>query len=377
MRVFLVEMETLEPVVIAAKKGKSRFVEGLKYIPASSIAGAIARKVVLENSRKSVGNCRDLASLNRTPDCANCTENCLYRRLWIDRKVKITNGVLGEWDLSSPGISNLQTVCEPRLKHSKDSKMDFLLELLLERMVWLGKANAGKIKNITEIGYKKTPSTYNGRDFAEIKTIQFTRVTIDENFRTSKEGQLYSFTAMGAKNRLRFMIHCDEEFKDHLNGEMKIGAWKSRGMGLVKTKIIKEISQENYVRKRSEEINIGFQKIAEILGEAGLDGYYGTYTYLTDGTKKIEIALKKLGLEIAFQAERIRKIIRYERNGTESLFVSVNTVSAGSAAVFKTKEPESISQNLANLELNIFDCPWFDWVFFNHPVHFEKSVLKG
>uniref|UniRef100_A0A7C3RDZ7 CRISPR type III-associated protein domain-containing protein n=1 Tax=Archaeoglobus fulgidus TaxID=2234 RepID=A0A7C3RDZ7_ARCFL len=377
MRVFLVEMETVEPVVIAAKKGKSRFVEGLKYIPASSIAGAIARNIVLENILNSLGNCRDLASLNRTPDCANCTENCLYRRLWIDRKVKITNGVLGEWDLSSPGISNLQTVCEPRLKHSKDFKMDFLLELLLERMLWLGKAKAGKIKNITEIGYKKIPSTYNGRDFAEIKTIQLTRVTIDENFRTSKEGQLYSFTAIKDGEKLRFMIYCDEEFRNYLNGEIKIGAWKSRGMGLVKTKIVKEVSQEDYVRKRSEEISRGFQRIAEILSESGLDGHYGTYTYLTDGTKKIETALRKLGLEMTFQAERVRKIIKYERNGTESLFVSLNAVSAGSAAVFKAKEPESISQNLAELELNIFDFPWFDWVFFNHPVHFEKSVLKG
>jgi len=92
--------------------------------------------------------------------------------------------------------------------------------------------------------------------------------------------------------------------------------------------------------------------------------------------KKIETALRKLGLEMTFQAERVRKIIKYERNGTESLFVSLNAVSAGSAAVFKAKEPESISQNLAELELNIFDFPWYDWVFFNHPVHFEKSVFE-
>ena len=377
MRVFLVEIETVEPVVIASKKGKSKFVESLKYIPASSIAGAIARRIVLENFRKSRGNCKDIATLNRTPDCANCTENCLYKRLWIDRKAKITNAVPGEWDLSNPGIATLQSACEPRLKQSRESKKDFLLELLLERMLWLGKANVGKIKEITEIGYKKSPSTYNGKDFAEIKTIQFTRVTIDENFRSSKEGLLYSFTAMEPKNKLRFMIYCNEEFKEYLNGEMKIGAWRSRGMGLVRTRIINEISKEDCIRRRSEEISRGFQKIAEILSEVGLDGYYGTYTYLTDGTKKIEGSLKKLGLETAFQVERVRKLIKYERNGTESLFVTMNTISTGSATVFKAKDPESISQNLAEIELNIFDYPWFDWVFFNHPVHFEKSVLKG
>jgi len=377
MRVFLVEIETVEPVVIASKKGKSKFVEGLKYIPASSIAGAIARKIVLENFRKSRGNCRDIATLNKTPDCANCTENCLYKRLWVDRRAKITNGVLGEWDPSNPGIASLQSVCEPRSKQSGGSKKDFLLELLLEKMVWLGKANVGKIRDITEKGYKKSPSTYNGKDFAETKTIQFTRVTIDENFRSSKEGQLYSFTAMEPKNKLRFMIYCNEEFKEYLNGEMKIGAWRSRGMGLVRTRILKEIPQEDYLRKRSEEISRGFQRIAEILGEAGLDGYYGTYTYLTDGTKKIEVSLKKLGLETVFQAERVRKLVKYERNGTESLFIAMNTISTGSATVFKARDPESVSQNLAELELNIFGYPWFDWVFFNHPVHFEKSVLRG
>jgi hypothetical protein len=173
------------------------------------------------------------------------------------------------------------------------------------------------------------------------------------------------------------MIYCNEEFKEYLNGEMKIGAWRSRGMGLVRTRIINEISKEDCIRRRSEEISRGFQKIAEILSEVGLDGYYGTCTYLTDGTKKIEGSLKKLGLETAFQAERVRKLIKYERNGTESLFVTMNTISTGSATVFKAKDPESISQNLAEIELNIFDYPWFDWVFFNHPVHFEKSVLKG
>lgn len=370
MKIFLVEIETLEPVVIAAKKGRSKLVEGLRYIPASSIAGAIARKTIIENMKASLGNCKDV-SLDRTPDCSNCPKNCPYKRLWIDKKAKITNAVKGSWDLRSPGIVNLQSVCEPRIKDSnKASKRDYLFKLFLERMTWSGEANPRDASAILEMDYKKSPSNFDGTDFSDVELVQLTRVSIDERLKTCKEGLLYSFTAIKDGQKFRFMALVDEDFKEILNGEMRIGAWRSRGMGLVRSRVVEEISKEEYIQFREKEIRKGFDEIAKVLDGSGLEGYYGTYTYLTDGTKKLD-------LDTRFRVERIRRLTRYEKDGQRASFISRNTIMAGSAGVFYTREPENLSRSLAELELGIFGDPWFDWVFFNHPVHYEKSVLRG
>jgi len=370
MKVYLVEMETLEPVVVVAKKGKSRFVEGLNYIPASSIAGALGRKAILENLQSSVGNCKNL-SLDKTPDCSNCPSNCFYRALWMDKKAKVTNAVKGNWEFRSPGIANLQSVCESRIKYSgENSKKDYLFELFLERMAWMGKASPRKIEKILERGHKKSPSTFDGTEFRDIRMMQFTRVGINERLKTAEEGLLYSFTAIGDGQKLRFMVFCDEKFEGILNGEMKVGAWKSRGMGLVKSRIVAEMKEEEYLRSREREILKGFDEISNLLSGSELEGYYGTFTFLTDGTKKPD-------LEIIFEAIKVNRLIRYEKSGEGGFFIARNTIATGSAGVFYAKEPEEFAKSLAELELRIFSSPWFDWVFFNHPVHYEKSVLRG
>lgn len=367
MNVFLVELKTLEPVVVVSKKGKTRFVEGSRYIPASSIAGALARRAILKNVENDLGNCKKIDNPNKNPECSTCPEDCLYRKIWIEKNFKITNAVFGSWTLSSPGIPELQTACESR-KAEKDSKKDQLLSLFIERMFWSNGIVLEKLEE-ARMRYKKKPSTFDGTDFKNAESIQLTRVMIDEKLRTSKEGMLYSFTAIKDGQKLRFAIFCDESIEELLEGEIKVGAWKSRGMGLVKLNILEKYSKEKFLEKRTKEMKSGFEKIRENF-DGKISDYYGTYTYLTDGTQRPE-------LEVVFKAERIRKFVRFERLNNIGHFIARNTFTAGSAGVFYARDPDELAKRLAEFELKILSQPWFDWVFFNHPVHYEKSILRG
>lgn len=368
MRVFLVELKTIEPVAIASKKGKTSFVEGLNYIPASSISGAIARVCVLKNLRESIGNCKNLEDTRRTPDCGTCSENCLYRKIWVEKRFKVTNGVVGEWDYERPGIAGLQSIGEQR--SGKRDKKDLLIFLFLERMFWLGRLKNREFLNVferlKEEGFKKRASDFDGRSFRSAKVVQITRTSVGEKLRTSKEGELYGFTAIAEGQTFRFMAIGDEELEEVLGEEIKVGSWRSRGMGLVKLKLLESTEYEDFVKKRSSAIKKGIEKISELTSDFGLEGYFATYTYLTDGTKM---------LKSEYSIERLRRLVRYERVGKESNFVLTETVSSGSAGILKVEEPEKVSKNLAESELRFYSRPWFDWVFFNHPVHYEFGVL--
>ncbi|MFN3384499.1 MAG: hypothetical protein ACK401_06345 [Archaeoglobaceae archaeon] len=369
MRVFLVELETIEPVAIASKKGKTSFIEGLNYIPASSIVGAIARVCVLNNLRNSIGNCKNLEDTKRTPDCGTCPENCLYRKIWVEKRFKVTNAVIGKWDYEKPGIVGLQSIGEQR--SGKRDKKDLLIFLFLERMFWLGKLKRIEFLNVfeqlKEEGFKKKASDFDGQSFRSAKVVQITRTSVGEKLRTSKEGELYGFTAIAEAQNLRFMAIGDEELEEVFKGEIKVGSWRSRGMGLVRLRLVNSAGYQDFVEKRSLAIRKGIERISELIAEFGLEGYFATYTYLTDGTKLPNSE---------FSITRLRRLVRYERVEKESNFILTDTISTGSAGVLKVEEPEKVSRDLAESELRLYNRPWFDWVFFNHPVHYEFSVLR-
>ena len=364
-KILLVELKTIEPVVITSKKGKTKYIESTSHIPASTILGAAARKVILENVDSGVGNCKKICDLSELPNCDECPENCKYRRVWVDKKIKLTNAVLGKWDFSSPGLVNLQSAGESR---ENGTKSDLLLLMFLDRMRWLGKAERSAEKS--PVHYKKRPSTFDGKDFREVEKIQITRVSIDERYKASKHGELYGFTAIRKGQKFRFMVLCDSDIGDLFNGEVKIGAWKSRGMGLVRMRVVESMEDDEYIERRSGEIEKGFEILSKTLEKYGVSGNYGTYTCMTDVTREMD-------LNSVFKLERGGKSVRFERRRDGDYFVVTDTITCGSVGVFEVDEPEKMSRSLAEIELEAGAEPWFDWVFFNHPVHIKKSVLNG
>ncbi len=379
MKVLLVELETLEPVTIASNKGKSKFVESLRYIPASSILGAISREAILENIAGSVGRCSQILSPNVIPNCDNCNvENCRYRVLWKKKSLKLTNAVVGEWNIDAPSIVNLQSIGEPREKTNGEGKKDLLLCLFVEQ-----EERAGRIRphvlldKVGSSNYKKKPGDVVGCSIAgenkavEVEMIQFNRVSIDYRFKTSKEGELYGFTAIRGGQKFRFMVVAQEELEDCFDCEVKIGAWKSRGMGLVKMRKLNSWKIEDYIEERSKQILTGFERVNDILGNYGIDGWYGTYTLLTDCTSE------DIGFKQEYKIYRVKRLRRYERRSDGSYFILRDVICAGSVGVFSVNEPEESSQKLAEMEIKFVEEPWFDWIFFNHPIHYEKSSLRG
>lgn len=378
-KVLLVELETREPVTIASNKGKSKFVESLRYIPASSILGAISRQAILENIAGGVGECSRILSPNIIPNCDNCrVKSCRYKVLWKERNLKLTNAIAGEWNIDAPGVVNLQSIGELREKANGKGKRDLLLCLFVEQEERAGRIQPRILldRTISTSNYKKKPGNVVGcniageNEGAEDGIIQFGRVSIDYKFKSSKEGELYGFTAIKERQKFRFMVVAQEEIEDCFDCEIKIGAWKSRGMGLVKMRKIDSWRIEDYIKERGEQILVGFERISEILGSYGIDGWYGTYTFLTDCTGDF-------GLGQKYKIHRIRRLRRYERRSDGSYFVLRDVVSAGSVGVFSVDNPEEISRKLAEMEIKFVEEPWFNWIFVNHPVHYEKSSLKG
>ena len=379
-KVFLIELETLEPVTITSNKGKSKFVESLRYIPASSILGAISRQAILENIAGGIGECSRISSPDVIPDCDNCNvESCRYRMLWKEKNLKLTNTVVGEWNIDAPGVINLQSIGELREKANGKGKRDLLLCLFVEQEERAGKIQPRILLNETmnSSNYKKKPGDVVGCSIAgedeavEVRVIQFGRVSIGYKFKTSKEGELYGFTAIEEGQKFRFMVVAQEELEDCFDCEVKIGAWKSRGMGLVKMRKVNSWRIEDYIEERSKQILTGFERINDVLGSYGIDGWYGTYTFLTDCTSG------DIGFKREYKIHRIKRLRRYERRSDGSYFILRDVVSAGSVGVFSVNEPEESSQKLAEMEIKFVEEPWFDWIFFNHPVHYEKSSLKG
>ncbi|RLI78840.1 hypothetical protein DRP05_05965 [Archaeoglobales archaeon] len=378
-KVFLIELKTLEPVTITSNKGKSKFIESLKYIPASSILGAVSRQVILENIADGVGQCSRILSPDVIPDCDNCkVTKCKYRILWKEKNLKLTHAVVGEWGIDALGVVNLQSIGVLREKANGEGKRDLLLCLFVEQKERLGRLRPRILldETINSSNYKKKPGDIVGHNIAgedgavEVEMIQFGRVSIDYKFKTSKEGQLYGFTAIKERQKFRFIVVAQEELEDCFDSEVKIGAWKSRGMGLVKMRRVNSWNVEDYIEERSKQILTGFERINDVLRNYGIDGWYGTYTFLTDCTSK------DIGFKQEYQIHRIRRLRRYERRNDGSYFILRDVILAGSVGVFSVNEPEENSQKLAEIEIKLVEEPWFDWIFFNHPVHYEKSSLE-
>lgn len=377
-KVFLMELETLEPITITSNKGKSKFIESLRYIPASSILGAISRQAILENVAGNIGECSWISNPNVIPSCDSCNvENCIYRMLWREKNLKLTNAVVGEWNADAPGVVNLLSIGELREKANGERRKDLLLCLFLEQKERTGKVQPRILLNETmnSSNYKKRPGDVVGYDIAgengvdEVKMIRFDRVSIDYKFKTSKEGELYGFTAIRDGQKFRFMVIAQEELEDFFDCEVKVGAWKSRGMGLVKMRKVNSWNIEDYSEERSKQILTGFERIGEELESYGIDGWYGTYTLLTDS--------RDVNIKQEYKIHRIKRLRRYEKRNDGSYFILRDVISAGSVGVFSVNEPEEGSQKLAEMEIKFIEGPWFDWIFFNHPIHYEKSSLRG
>lgn len=372
LKVALIELRTVEPVVVVSKKGKSNFVDSLRYIPASSILGAIARNFVLKNVANKIGMCSSISSPNEIPECDVCHVNCNYRKIWVDRcrdekgfGVKVSNAVSGKWDLDDPSLPCLLTAGEHRVS---GYKRDLLLSLFVEHFERETNSPNLLLKEGNTLDYKKKKFGYTGKlGDTDLEILQFGRVAISGRWRSSEKGYLYGFTAFTGK--LRFIAVLPEEVLADIGENLTVGAWKSRGLGLVEVKVLKEMDVEEYVERRTKAIVDGFKEIGKLLSSY-IEGCYGTYTLLTDSLKNIDLGIK-------YGVHRVRRFKRFERRKDGAYFIVSDVVSMGSAGVFEVsdQEVESFAEKLAELELKS-DKPWFDWLFFNHPVHCRFSSLK-
>lgn len=365
-KVFLFELTTTEPVVITSNKGKSNFVETLRYIPASTILGAVAKEILLDNISNGLGECSRILDTSNTPRCDVCdVDNCKYRTLWRERKIKLTNAVFGEWTIDAPSVTNLQSIGESRVGQQK---RDLLLSLFVE-----SRGSIDVLLNTDLSNYKKKGGDVVGRDLSkDVEIVQFGRVSISPTFRTSEKGKLYGFTAIKEGQKFRFMVAADEEIGDCFSREIRVGAWKSRGMGRVKLKEAKSWDLEEYIEERSKQIVQGFDQINDLLEQFGVTSNHGTYIFLTDHTRE------NFWFNVVYKLHRIKRAKRYERKENGGYFILRDVVSAGSTGVFSLgSDPEDLAQKLATLEVGFVEEPWFDWIFFNHPVQYEKSLLMG
>jgi hypothetical protein len=297
--------------------------------------------------------------------------------LWKKREVKLTNAAFGNWNIQAPSIVDLQSLGELR-SGPNGLKRDLLLYLFVEREGEEGKLplNALLKRSLDSLNYKKKAGNVVGADMAgengvgDVEVVQFGRVGVSYEFKASKKGELYGFTAIKEGQRFRFAAVINGELEDYFECETKVGAWRSRGMGLVKIKKVYTWDIEKYVEERRRQILHGFDKIGDLLAEYGVNNSYGTYTFLTDGTHE------NFGFDMSYKLHRIRRFRRYERKDDADFFILRDVISAGSTGVLSLNNPEKESQKLAQLEVKFMEEPWFNWIHFNHPIHYEKSLLR-
>ncbi|MHA1339635.1 MAG: hypothetical protein ACTSRZ_05725 [Promethearchaeota archaeon] len=290
----------------------------MDYILASSIIGAVRRKIIQNNIRDSKGNCHKIHSPSDILDCGGCSEkeNCAYLKLINSENIRITNFYpIGNEEgndsisliLNSPVLPRLGSIYERRVKDVEKPVEEFLLFLFLHNLVFNNLNNINNVEGSLIEKFMNLKKRFNLRDYKrrrmdcyclenheitspEIKYEDFAHCAIDYRTGSTIKEKLYfsSGLSKGMSSFYAYLILGDELNIDIFKGEFSIGMGRSRGFGKISIEVIEEMNIEKYIKLRGNKIKESFENLNEFLREFGIKGRtYGIVSGLTNLPLKI------------------------------------------------------------------------------------------
>jgi hypothetical protein len=368
-------VENKSPIIIKERRVKGNFYEGLDYIPASTLIGAIATGMLEEN-------CPIYDGIHSV-DCSKCGKsNCKFN-IWINEGMYpwLSHGYITSVEKADPLIPLNPPMLETIGVTVNENGEEEFCDLLPYKLA--SKALLSIKPDVTSQPFRNKPPKYwevrNGKICRiKVETMAYTHIAIDPITRSSyltkieKEttGLLFTLKTIKPKQKFMFKALCNDEdyevIRDILHRGVWIGMGKSRGYGYIKLLFSSMTEKNNYKEKRVDEIEKISDKVKEILKDLGLS--LNNHIIIIDGVTHTSRQLE----------EMIRGKVMYRNYHTSDLIIYRlgniikirNLLRPGFVFVLESKS----LNNYADLELSPPKndrARWAGsgWLQINHPVH--------
>ncbi len=380
MKIIQYEITLQQPTIILRKRGKGNFYIASDTIPGTTIGGAIASEYLKQAMISEERNCFKLLSTNEF-SCDGCpVETCMFRDIVHKEKVIFSTGIPSANGKQYP-IAHLASIVRPAIEPNEfyDILLEtaFMKQLIKENRFFfeLFKSHKKRLK-------KSSIIINSDLKIQEIHQESHDHVAIERTIKSSKFEYLFSNIALSPGLKF-YGIGIDKTDAFNMNEtNIWIGGSRSRGYGKSIVKF-EQTDIDEYVTKRAKEIKSGFNKIKNLAQRFNINRTIATITGISplkfndNFEKSIRDRIKGLDFEILIYFAKEMQLQRWDRTKEKPLEFQPTFQEGYSVAIaINDDDIDSISKQLAEIEMNpdlIKNS--MNWIFVNHPVHYEKSTL--
>ncbi len=345
-------IKALEPLVLTRSRGAGGYVETLKYIPSTTIRGAI------------------VSVLGQAANIEHLTYEELEK---YGYSPIITTAGFPVKTLDE--INNTTPLRLPLRSIAMSGENTYLSTALLWAKYYIS-SDRSLLEKLTSLNYKVGYVFWLYRNGVIDKyvpeTLVYTHVALDYEKRTAAEKYLYTVEALKPGTSFGFKLLTNRNVwktlssmvnesrqEDEVVFRTKIGSQKSRGYGLVEFKLDKPISYNEYLKKRKDTLRLidNGLIVVDVLSGTPIDHF--TKLFNNDN---IIYARYKLSMTKRY----------YEREKGRPKFIISQIIEPGSVFVIQVKE-SSIDKFL-ELEFPMsipheYPNPYTPTFFINNPIH--------
>lgn len=235
MRAALIEIELLEPALIARKK-ISYYYETYTYIPAQTLRGALLARLIEEGAvSKDKPYDAELYATSAIPVMGSSRATITHAAtLHMDCGER--NFVL-ELDLGSTPVSSVDDVVNRLIDGLKEASTS--IGCGAPRKVKYGGGAFVSVKSLMRHGGGLTVYEV---DRANVDVISMVGIEIDPAFKRASAGRLYVYNAIRPGTRFRALVFGNETLIERIhNNEVAIGRGSRRGLGRARIRMVKNV----------------------------------------------------------------------------------------------------------------------------------------
>ncbi|MGC9202821.1 MAG: RAMP superfamily CRISPR-associated protein [Thermoproteota archaeon] len=381
-------VENLSPIIIKEKRAKGNFFESLDYIPASTLLGAIATRILEKYCPNYDGS--------KPVNCNTCNKtNCMFKKWiydnnfpWLSHAYP-TNKNEAETLINPPSLETLYSAID---SNGKEEFADFLLyKLTIKRFL--------NIKHSEGFSYfRNKPPKYweiEGGHISKIdvKFLTFSHVAIDPRTKSTflkssngtgePSGLLFTVKAIQPKHRFMFKALCNsEEDYSFIMEALKEGVWvgmgKSRGYGEIRLVHSLKKDESTYKEERLKEIKEFSNKAKNLLRSLN-----SSLLSSIDDSKDLIIVdgLTHLSRNISNEIPSKDRLLYQKYHLSEAVtlrlgnMIKISSIRPGSVLLLESNNlNQYVDLELTPPQNAAMRWAGFGWLEINHPVHLVTGI---